>query len=205
MTVRVRGASAFWRGLGKVVPHILKFFAASLGDGALFRFWLDEWSDKGCLRGRFPRLFALTPHPQGKVKECWDGGWNPSLAAHLSEQRVGEFISMQQMLEGRRPREGVTYGWIWRNESFSVRGLYRQLRTSQIEDPTMLDACRDVWKQKLPYKVAIFAWTLARQRVLTRVRLRYLVSAESSMCMLCGEQEEDYEHLFFKCPIATRI
>ena len=25
------------------------------------------------------------------------------------------------------------------------------------------------------------------------------------MCMLCGEQEEDCEHLFFKCPIATRI
>ena len=43
-----------------MVPHIQKFFAASLGDGALFRFWLDEWSDKGCLRGRFPRLFALT-------------------------------------------------------------------------------------------------------------------------------------------------
>ena len=25
------------------------------------------------------------------------------------------------------------------------------------------------------------------------------------MCMLCGEQEEDCEHLFFKCPIATRV
>ena len=49
MTTRVRGASAFWRGLGKVVPIIQNFFAARLGDGALFRFWLDEWSDKGCL------------------------------------------------------------------------------------------------------------------------------------------------------------
>ena len=81
----------------------------------------SEWSDKGCLRGKFPRLSALTPHLQGKVKECWDGGWNPSLAAHLSEQRVGELISMQQMLEGRRPREGDTDGWIWRNEPFSIR------------------------------------------------------------------------------------
>ena len=112
---------------------------------------------------------------------------------------------MQQLLEGRRPREGATDGWIWRNEPFSVRGLYRQLRTSQSEDPTMLDACRDVWKQRLLCKVAIFAWTLARQRVLTRVRHRYLVSAGSAMCMLCGEQEKDCEHLFFKCPIATRI
>ena len=65
-------------------------------------------------------------------------------------------------VRGWRPREGDTDGWIWRNEPFLVRGLYRQLRTSQTEDPTMLDACRDVWKQRLPYKVAIFAWTLAR-------------------------------------------
>ena len=95
MTTRVRGASAFWRGLGKVVPIIQKFFSARLGDGALFRFWLDESSDKGCRRGKFPPLFAITQHPQGTVKECWDGGWSLSLAAHLSDQRLEEFLSMQ--------------------------------------------------------------------------------------------------------------
>ena len=143
MTTRTRGASAFWRGLGKVVPSIQQFFAPSLGDGVLFWFWLDEWSDKGCLRGKFPRLFALTQHPQGTVKEYWDGGWNPSLAAHLLEQRVEEFMSMQQMLEGQTPREGARDGWIWKNEPFSVRGLYRRLRTAQSEDPIRLDACRE--------------------------------------------------------------
>ena len=205
MTTRVRGASAFWQGLGKVVPIIQNFFAARLGDGALFRFWLDEWSDMGCLRGKFPRLFALTRHPQGTVKKCWDGGWNPSLAAHLMEQRLGEFMSMQQMLEGRMPREGARDDWIWKNEPFSVRVLYQQLRTSQSEDPIVLDACRAVWKQRLPHKVAVFAWMIARQRVLTRVRHRYLFSTGSALCILCGEHEEDCEHLFFKCPIAIRI
>ena len=114
-------------------------------------------------------------------------------------------MSMQQMLEGQRPREGARDGWIWKNEPFSVRGLYRQLRTTQSEDPIRLDACREVWKQRLPYKVAIFAWIFARQRVLTRVRHRFLVSAGSVLCMLCGEHEEDCEHLFFKCPIAIKI
>ena len=46
MTTRVRGALAFWRGLGKVVPTIQNFFSARLGDSDLFCFWLDEWSDK---------------------------------------------------------------------------------------------------------------------------------------------------------------
>ena len=68
----------------------------------------------------------------------------------------------------------------------------------------MLNACRAAWKQRLPHKVAVFAWTIARQRVLTRVRHRYLFSTESALCMLCREHEEDCEHLFFKCPIAIR-
>ena len=101
------------------------------------------------------------------------------------------------MLEGRRPRDDARDGWVWKNEPFSVRGLYRQLRTAQSEDPIGLDACREVWKQRLPLKVAIFALIFARHRVLTRVRHRLLVSARSALCMLCGEQEEDCEHLFF--------
>ena len=112
---------------------------------------------------------------------------------------------MQQMLEGWRPREGARDEWIWRKDPFSVRGLYQQLRTTQSEDPAVLNACRTVWKQRLPHKVVVFVWTIARQPVLTRVRHRHLFSTRSALCMLCGEQEEDYEHLFFKCPIAIGI
>ena len=142
---------------------------------------------------------------QGTVKDCWDGGWIPSLAAHLSAQRLEDFLSMQQMLEGWRPREGTRDGWIWRKDTFSVRGLYQQLRTTHIADPVVLDACRAVWKQRLPRKVAVFAWTIARHRILTRVRYRRLVSTGTAICMLCRAHDEDCEHLFFKCPIAIRI
>ena len=66
------------------------------------------------------------------------------------------------MLEGWRPREGAKDGWIWKKDTFSVQGLYQQLRTTQFVDPTILNACRAVWKQRLPHKVAVFAWTIAR-------------------------------------------
>ena len=109
------------------------------------------------------------------------------------------------MLEGWRPREGTRDGWIWRKDTFSVRGLYQQLRTTHIADLAILDACRAVWKQRLPRKVAVFAWTIARHQILTRVRYRRLVSTGTAICMLCRAQEEDCEHLFFKCLIAIRI
>ena len=118
---------------------------------------------------------------------------------------VGGVYEYAADARGRMPREGAMDGWIWRNEPFSVRGMYQQLRTSQSEDPVVLDACRAVWKERLPHKVAVFAWTIARQRVLTQVRHRYLFSTGSALCMLCGEHAEDCEHLFFKYPFAIRI
>ena len=56
------------------------------------------------------------------------------------------------MLEGWRPMEGAKDGWIWWKDPFSVRGLYQQLRTTQFEDPAVLNACRTVRKQRLPHK-----------------------------------------------------
>ena len=147
----------------------------------MFRFWLDEWTDKGCLIGKFPRLFAITQHPQGTVRDCWDGGWSGSLAVQLSDQGLEEFLSMQQLLEGWRPWEGARDGWIWKKDDFSVRRLYRQLRTAQHVDPTVLKACRAVWKQRLPHKVAVFSWMIARQRVLTRVRQTFILNRFSPM------------------------
>ena len=62
-----------------------------------------------------------------------------------------------------------------------------------------------MWKQRLPCKVAVFTWTIARQQILTRVRYRQLVSDGTAICMLCRAQEEDCEHLFFTCLSAIRI
>ena len=47
LSTRVRGALAFWRGIGKVVPSIKIFFSASLGEGICFVF---GWTS-GRIRG----------------------------------------------------------------------------------------------------------------------------------------------------------
>ena len=164
--------------------HDNRFFVPS--HGALFRFWLDEWSDKGC---QF-RIFALTQHSQAQSKSVGTEGGTHQLA-HL----FGGIHECNRCSRGGGP--GTTQNAIFSSWAIST------VRTAQSEDPIRLDECREVWKQRLPLKVAIFAWIFARQRVLTRVRHRLLVSAGSALCMLCGEQEEDCEHLFF--PFKTII
>ncbi|XP_078446333.1 uncharacterized protein LOC144715273 [Wolffia australiana] len=95
---KVRGESAFWRGMKKVFPLVREFFWVQLGNGAGFRFWMDNWTSHGRFRDLFPHLYALARHWQVLVEECWDGVWCPTFAAILSNQRVEDFLSLQQIL-----------------------------------------------------------------------------------------------------------
>lgn len=202
---QMNGVSAFWRGLGKVFPVVREFFRAQLGNGAGFRFWLDDWTSCGLLRELFPRLYALACPQQALVEDCWEGAWSPAFVANLSNQRVEDFIRLQQALGSWRPVEGTRDGWIWAFGPFSVRRVYRRMRTHCIEDPVILRACRSIWRQKIPSKVMVFAWTFARKRTLTRVRRKKIFPTELSLCLLCMEKEEDCEHLFFECWFARAI
>ena len=100
---------------------------------------------------------------------------------------------------------GANDGWIWANGPFSVRGVYRRLRTHHVEDPVILRACRSVWKQKIPPKVMIFAWTLTRKRTMAHVRRQRFYPAEPFVCVVCMDGEEDIEHLFFECRVARVV
>ena len=53
-----------------------------------------------------------------------------------------------------------------------------------------------------PLKIKVFAWLLLRQRLMTRSRLQRMVPDTLVDCSLCARAVEDYQHLFFVCPLA---
>ena len=40
---RTRGVSPFWQDLRQIFPRVCDFFAARLGGGSIFQYWLDAW------------------------------------------------------------------------------------------------------------------------------------------------------------------
>ena len=68
-----RGDSPFMAGLRGTFPLVQQFFRPQLGNGAIFRFWEDNWSDLGRLADGFPRLYALAPDPLAIVQSAWMG------------------------------------------------------------------------------------------------------------------------------------
>ena len=146
--------------LRPIFPAVQAHFRPKLGSGALFRFWMDEWSGNGRMCQFFPRLFALAPDPECSVRQAWHGAWALQMPAALSDQRTFDFLRLQELLVNQRPAEGLD-GWTWCEPRFSVRGAYHRLRAQAAwEDPLFLRSWRRIWRSRIPLKIRVFLWLL---------------------------------------------
>ena len=200
-----RGDAAFMSSLRPIFKAVQPFFRPKQGTRESFRFWADEWSGNGSLGQSFPRLFALTSDPEGSVRQAWQNAWAPALPTALSDQRVLDFMRLQELLANQRPSTGPD-AWIWSGQNFTVRAVYLRLRErADSEDPLFLRLWRRVWKSRIPLKIRIFVWLLLRQRLMTRSFQQCMALDSSGDCALCGATMEDCEHLFVLCPISQAV
>ena len=59
---------------------------------------------------------------------------------------------------------------------------------------------KELWKLKVPSKVAVFAWRLLKDRLPTRDNLRRKqIELQDYLCPFCRIMEESASHLFFHC------
>ena len=133
-----RGDSAFMSSLWPIFKAVQPFFRPKLGIGESFCFWADEWSGNGHVSQSFPRLFALASDPEGFVRQAWQNAWAPSLPAALSDQRVIDFMRLQELMANQRLSAGPN-AWIWSSQNFTVRVVYLRLQErADLEDPLFL-------------------------------------------------------------------
>ena len=197
-----RGDSPFMTSLRGTFPLVQQFFRPQLGNGAVFRFWEDRWSDQGRPADSFPRLYALAANQSATVQSAWTGAWTPALPVALSDQRVDDLLNLQSRLADTRPIVEGRDAWIW-HRAISAKAVYKSLRgQSTSEDAQTLRHCRLIWKRRLPLKIRLFAWLLLRKRLMTRAFRQRMYPDSLVSCPLCNRGMEDCEHLFFQCSLA---
>jgi len=114
---------------------------------------------------------------------------------------------LSQLLLEARVVLGEVDGWIWKeggSQTFSVNSAYNLVRKDKetIISPIF---CK-LWKCKAVPSAALMAWRLLENKLATRVNLsRRGVLVDSSMCGLCGLEEESCCHLFFDSNFARRV
>ena len=99
----LRGDFPVVAGIREIFQLVWSFFRLQLGDGALFRFWEDNWSGPGRLGNIFSRLYALATNQSAIVRTMWIGTWTPILPQVSSDQRLAEIMSLQICLANLRP------------------------------------------------------------------------------------------------------
>ncbi|KAK3198663.1 hypothetical protein Dsin_022078 [Dipteronia sinensis] len=177
-----------------------------IGRGDRARLWSDFVVEGTLLKEAFPKIFALACNKSGRISDygCWIGGvlkWDISFRRACLNWELEQWDSFNNSLESIKVHESFpdTIGWSYGTDGqFSVKSFRKELESGQ---PGELWGCKGIWKRFCPSKIEIFVWHLLQGRVSVKKVLQsfgqlFMGSMESP---LCGEFEEDIDHLFLQC------
>ena len=120
----------------------------------------------------------------------------------MFDSEIEMTVAFIQEVEGYKIRSNIDDQWVWATESsgsYSARNAYRVIREG-ISEGEQDGQFKELWKLKVPSKVATFAWRLLKDRLPTRDNLRRKrVELQEYLCPLCRSTDESASHLFFHC------
>lgn len=186
---------------GLILPNIKR----RINSGRNTLFWLDDWTDDGIFKLKFPRFFALSLKPTCSVLEAWNvslGCWNIFPKRSLFYREVERWQSISQLWP--QPRKTVSDDmWMWKLESngnFSIKSVKKFLSIDR-----MRPICQNmdkIWSSFIPKKCKFFWWTLMLRSINTSEKIqarRPDCALSPNWCYLCNKASESVDHLFIHC------
>ena len=149
-----------------------------LGSGDRIKFWEDEWIEgEAPLLTKYPRLFSISRQQNqviqqmGGYKEEWE--WNLSWRRSLFDNEIPMATNFLRDIERKTIQRNRRDEWVWKTDQsgkYTAQSAYNLMRGAEVEG-IQDGAFEELWKLKVPIKVAVFAWRLLRDRLPTKVNL----------------------------------
>ncbi|XP_057793009.1 uncharacterized protein LOC131009611 [Salvia miltiorrhiza] len=146
----------------------------------------------------------------------WSDGiwsWNLNWKRELRGRELDQFSSLSSLINSFDIIAGKPGGWRWKADPkgiFSVKEAYRAV--SKSTETNFNDECDlkflQIWKAKAPFKAKMTAWRLLKGRLATTdnlLRRQVQLPNEELTCILCKDQAESIDHLFFSCQMTTEV
>ncbi|RVX17177.1 hypothetical protein CK203_003109 [Vitis vinifera] len=200
-----------WKEILKESDWCWENMAFKVGKGNKIRFWTDPWCGNYVLSQSFPNLFAMAAQRNAMaaqrnatVEEMWDqnfgqGGWNLRFPRDFNDWELDAVDNLLDVLRKHRvtlEEDSV----IWkegRDGLFRVKKAYSVLASPIVaEFPN-----NNIWVDRVPTKLAFFAWEAAWGKVLTLDRLQRRGWQFPNCCFLCGCEEETINHILIHCTV----
>lgn len=153
-------------------------------------------------------LFCIIYHYNNLVQFMYNlvhQSWRRPLLSQEYE-KVEELMSFPQqvnLIEGREE----TWNLMADGEgTYTVKSAYNLLQGQDVEESIpVLDS---LWQGTTPSKVLVFAWKVLWGRTQSKHNLfrRGIISTNDSLnCVLCSNEEESADHIFFDCSFSSQI
>lgn len=116
--------------------------------------------------------------------------------------------SLQMLLKCRGQAlscfDRINATWIGLGQPFSTKGTYLSLTTptTHNQPPWWTNI---LWSKYGLSKCSFISWLVLRNKLTTKDRLAKWMPNIDPKCFLCQAANEDRNHLFFSCPVASRI
>jgi len=163
--------SLWWRDL-KIVfqtsqqgEELKKRIQWKLGSGDRIKFWEDEWIDgEASLAIKYPRLFVISCQENQLIQQIgsykdkeWE--WNLSWRRPLFDNEITMATNFLTDIERKTIQRNRRDEWVWKEDQsrqYTARSAYNLMRGEEVEG--IHDrAFEELWKLKVPIKVAVFA------------------------------------------------
>ena len=180
-----------------------------IGNGRSTSIWEDNWIPKETAPRPITSLVQTPPERVSDLLHPAMATWNEPLIRSVFLPFDAEAILKIPVCT--RNTEDF---WAWnpdRKGKFTVSSAYKLLVTTKLQREAWLegrggassnsreeDAWSNLWKLKVPSKVRIFLWRLARHSIPTTDVLQRWNIATQSACPLCGCQDS-WRHALLSC------
>ena len=134
------------------------------------------------LRERFPRLYAITTELETSVARARSlEGWSIPFRQQLGLAERTEWTNLMREIEHiSLSGEADSISWALEPSGlFSVRSLYRKLCTG-----TPTKQLSFLWSLRVPLKIRIFLWQLARKRLPSNDNIHRRHGPSNGLCVL---------------------
>ncbi|XP_022040692.1 uncharacterized protein LOC110943249 [Helianthus annuus] len=195
-----------WRMLLQLRPLMRDHFRVQIGDGRMTSAWYDSWSDVGPL-GNFisPRRITNAGFRlEDSVADVFDNGEWLWPAAWWDIFPVLIQLDPIQLSPNKRD----TIKWKDGNTMLEVSAsnMWQTVRHNEAE----VDWSKLVWCAKCIPRHAFLMWLIMRKKLLTQdIILQWDLSRRKNMnmmcCLLCYENHDSHNHLFFECKYSSKI